>query len=297
VTPRGFAPIFPRHCRVDDWSSLLTGSPGVQPAPLGDFAQRRVEAVTFDYWDTLVCVRSSGTRHARRTALRAVLDAAAPGVDDRSLDTALDVAVARHSEHWHANVQFTPEDGALALLDSLGLTEPDAGISPAVRHRLVTAFVRAATDLRPELTPSVAEVLGQLRDAGVRMGIVCDVGMTASDILRDYLDHAGVLELFDHWSFSDEVGVYKPDPRIFAHALDGLGGVDPQRAVHVGDLRRTDVAGARAAGMATVRYRGRNDDGAAVPEGGPEAATGGVWADADAVVDDHSQLPGLLGIS
>jgi putative hydrolase of the HAD superfamily len=120
--------------------------------------------------------------------------------------------------------------------------------------------------------------------------------MTASDVLRDYLDHAGVLDLFDHWSFSDEVGVYKPDPRIFEHALDGLGVTDPARAVHVGDLRRTDVAGARASGLATVRYCGRHDDGATVPEGGPEAATGQMLIDADAVVADHAHLPTVLGV-
>ena len=65
-----------------------------------------------------------------------------------------------------------------------------------------------------------------------------------------------LLGYFDHWSFSDEVGWYKPAPEIFRHALDGLGGVAPERAAHVGDLRRTDVAGARAMGMTAVRYRG-----------------------------------------
>jgi FMN phosphatase YigB (HAD superfamily) len=253
--------------------------------------------VTFDYWDTLVCVRSSGTRQARRLAVRAVLDDVAPTVDDAALEAALDAAVGRHSEHWHANVQFTPEDGAMAVMESLGLTGTGTAASPAVHHRLVTAFVRAAAGLQPDLTPAVADTLATLRTAGVRLGIVCDVGMTASDVLRDYLDRAGVLELFDHWSFSDEVGVYKPDQRIFTHALSGLGVADPARAVHVGDLRRTDVAGARAAGMATVRYRGRHDDGAGVPEGGPEAATNQELADADVVVADHAHLPAVLGIA
>jgi HAD superfamily hydrolase (TIGR01549 family) len=250
------------------------------------------EAVTFDYWDTLVCVRSSGTREARRSAVRAVLDDTSLVVSPEVLDEALDSAVVRHTEHWHANRQFTPEDGALAVIDSLGVH-----VAPAVRHRMVTAFVRAAADLRPELTPSVAEALVALRAAGVRLGIVCDVGMTASDVLRDYLDHAGVLALFDHWSFSDEVGVYKPDPVIFRHALDGLQVADPARTAHVGDLRRTDVAGARAAGMVSVRYTGRNDDGAAVPEGGPETGTGVVLADADVVVHDHAMLPRLFGVA
>ena len=53
---------------------------------------------------------------------------------------------------------------------------------------------------------------------------------------------------------------YKPAPEIFEHALAGLGGVDPAEAAHVGDLRRTDIAGARAMGILALRYRGVNDD-------------------------------------
>jgi FMN phosphatase YigB (HAD superfamily) len=268
-----------------------------EPLPLAAFVDRLPEAVTFDYWDTLVCVRTSGTRRARRDALRTVLDDIAPFIDDATLDSALEAAWARHTEHWHANRQFTPEDGGLAVIDALALDECGVHLGPVARHQMVTAFVRAAAGLRPELTPSVANVLVELRAAGVRLGIVCDVGLTASDVLRDYLDHAGVLELFHHWSFSDEVGVYKPDPVIFRHALAGLHVQDPSRAVHVGDLRRTDVAGARAAGMVSIRYAGRNDDGAPVPEGGPEAGTGVPQPDADAVVHDHAVLPRLFGVA
>jgi FMN phosphatase YigB (HAD superfamily) len=90
-----------------------------------------------------------------------------------------------------------------------------------------------------------------------------------------------VLALFDHWSFSDEVGWYKPDRRIFEHALAGLGGVDPGRAAHVGDIRRTDVAGAQAMGMLAVRYCGISDDTDSGPEG-------------DVVVADHAHLSAAL---
>ena len=64
----------------------------------------------------------------------------------------------------------------------------------------------------------------------------------------------GLLEVLEITVFSDEAGVPKPHPRIFAHTLEALG-VAPDATVHVGDLRRTDVAGARAAGMGTVSAR------------------------------------------
>ena len=104
---------------------------------------------------------------------------------------------------------------------------------------------------------------------------------TPSVALRHHLERHGVLELFDHFSFSDEVGWYKPAPTIFRHALDGLGGVDPSRAAHVGDLRRTDVAGARAMGMTSVRYRGIYDDTSDAP-------------DADVVCDTHDEVAEVL---
>jgi putative hydrolase of the HAD superfamily len=79
--------------------------------------------------------------------------------------------------------------------------------------------------------------------------------------------------------------VYKPDPAIFRDALAGLGGVDAADVAHIGDLRRTDVAGARAMGMLALRYRGANDDND--ESHGPEA---------DVVVDDHLELIELLTI-
>ena len=133
------------------------------------------------------------------------------------------------------------------------------------------------------VAPNIEACLERLAAADVRIGIICDVGMTPSPALRGYLDHHGLLGYFDHWSFSDEVGWYKPDPRMFAHAAAGLGEPDPGRTAHVGDLLRTDVAGARGVGWTSVRYRGLADDS-------------GDDAEADLVVDDHLDLPALLGI-
>ncbi len=65
---------------------------------------------------------------------------------------------------------------------------------------------------------------------------------------------------------------------------------DPVGVVHVGDLRRTDVAGARALGMATVRFRGVVEDD--VPEEGDDDGP-----EADHVIDRLAELPALLGVA
>jgi putative hydrolase of the HAD superfamily len=153
-----------------------------------------------------------------------------------------------------------------------------------LRGALVEAFVEAGRGADLQLVEHSATCLRRLKDAGVRIGIVCDVGWTGSPILREHLARHGVLDLFDHWSFSDEVGAYKPSAVIFEHALAGLGGVAPAVTAHVGDLRRTDIAGARAMGMTAVRFTGVFDDDTQVePEG-------------HLVLASHADLPGALGV-
>jgi len=129
-----------------------------------------------------------------------------------------------------------------------------------------------------EFAPRIGPCLEALRERGLRLGIVCDVGFSGGELLRELLDAEGLLRHFDGWGFSDEVGHYKPAPEIFEAELRALG-AEQARALHVGDLRRTDVAGGAAVGMRTVRYRGMNVEGDA--EDGVEA---------DVVLDDHAQL-------
>ncbi len=155
---------------------------------------------------------------------------------------------------------------------------------------IIESFVSGAAGQELALTGNIEETLVALKERGLRLGIICDVGLTPSNVLRDYLAAHGVLDLFDHWSFSDEVGCYKPARAIFDHALAGLGGIDPARAAHVGDLRRTDIAGARAMGMTAVRYRGANDDPAGVDPAGESLPEG------HHVIDDHTQLLAALDL-
>lgn len=240
---------------------------------------RRLDAVCFDFWNTLV--QEDGRLAAlRRAAWAERLGAFGKAVADHELDVAFEGAWRRFNDAWAANRQYVVTDAARNVLADLGLADPDGSIVDA----LVADLDGLAEHAALQLTPGVAGCLRRLKDAGLRLGIVCDVGMTPSPTLRATLQRHGVLDLFDHWSFSDEVGWYKPAPEIFRHALDGLGGVDPARTAHVGDIRRTDIAGARAMGMLAVRYAGISDD---TDDSQPEG---------DLVYADHEQLPALLGL-
>jgi FMN phosphatase YigB (HAD superfamily) len=239
-----------------------------------------VEAVTFDFWETL-CRRAPGALEAARSeSLTAVLAQAELVVEADVLDRVLhDVWTTWEAEWAAGRAYYGPEaaGGVVDLLLAEGLpVEP-------LRKALVAAFLATHEHADLFLVDGVADVLGTLSTHGIRLGIICDVGFIESRLLRRALERHEVLHRFQHWSFSEEVGAYKPDRRIFEHALAGLGGVAPAHAAHVGDLRRTDVQGARAAGMLAVRFAGVNDDASDLP-------------DADVVIRSYAELPAALGL-
>ena len=241
-----------------------------------------IEAVTFDHWNTLVYEEAGALRGARLDEWIGILEGVGFGVERQRLDAAFSASWDTFVKSWHADEQYTAIEAAIDIVEELGFELP-----PGVHEQLVEAFTGVGERVELHLCENVADTLRTLKGAGIRLGIICDVGMTPSSALRDNLERQGVLELFDHWSFSDDVGAYKPSPVIFEHALTGLGGVPPDHAAHVGDLRRTDIAGAQALGITAVRYTGIFDDVGEDAAGLPEA---------DHVIADHAQLPAVLGL-
>lgn len=96
-------------------------------------------------------------------------------------------------------------------------------------------------------------VLTKLTEAGVVLGVVSNIGID----IRPRLDALGLLALIDSVVLSFEVGVKKPDTRIFARALDELG-VSPARTLMVGDTWDQD-GGAGALGVRTLILPDRDD--------------------------------------
>jgi HAD superfamily hydrolase (TIGR01549 family) len=90
----------------------------------------------------------------------------------------------------------------------------------------------------------LADGVRALRSAGVPVVVVSN----SEGQLIELFARLGLDGLFDLVIDSHLVGVEKPDPRIFALALERIGVAAP-RALHLGDTFSTDVLGARAAGM------------------------------------------------
>lgn len=95
--------------------------------------------------------------------------------------------------------------------------------------------------------PESQTVLEELRDEGFTLHLISN---HTEDLLR-ILERLDWRDLFASVSFSQEVGVEKPDPELFELALRRAK-LERARTVHVGDTWETDVVGARRVGLRPV---------------------------------------------
>src|SRR5207247_7012323 len=96
-------------------------------------------------------------------------------------------------------------------------------------------------------------VLAELKDRGYLTGLISNVSLLPH-LMRADIDALGIAKHLDESLFSSEVGVRKPDPRIFRVMLERLD-VEPAEAVFVGDRVLDDIGGAKGVGMQAVLTR------------------------------------------
>jgi HAD superfamily hydrolase (TIGR01549 family) len=105
--------------------------------------------------------------------------------------------------------------------------------------------------LQAGLIPGAADMLHALKERGYRLALVAD-GPTGT--FYNVLGHYRLLSLFDALAISGEVGVSKPEPKIFHHALKQLE-IMPQdyhKVIMVGNNLNRDIKGANQLGMVSI---------------------------------------------
>jgi FMN phosphatase YigB (HAD superfamily) len=238
----------------------------------------KLKAVTFDFWGTLFEWNGSAAE-IRRKAVRRFVAQHQAELSPQVIDAAFASGIAAQDAAWRRSNHFGPAAIIEHFLAELRLETP-----PESRAELQLLIEDPVPERALKPIAGVEAAIERLRGRGLRLGIVCDSGMMVGRVLRGQLDRTGLARHFEPaaMAFSDEVGVTKPRPEIFHKALAGLTAV-PAEAAHIGDLRFTDMAGARALGMRAVRFRGFNDDSGEGPEG-------------DATIDSYADLETALGL-
>jgi putative hydrolase of the HAD superfamily len=101
--------------------------------------------------------------------------------------------------------------------------------------------------------PEVLSTLQQWRRWGVELGIISNFDSR----LYRVLDNLGLSDYFQSITISSEVGAAKPNPLIFATALQKHG-CEPSQAWHVGDSKTDDRQGARGVGLRGIWVQRQN---------------------------------------
>ncbi|NBE85141.1 HAD-IA family hydrolase [Micromonospora sp. NEAU-HG-1] len=219
---------------------------GIDAAASAQASRRPVEAVLFDFHGTLAQVeKPHDWVLAAAAACGATLERArATGLADRLLTAGraggpLPARVPPALAELWADRDLYPHahrgayTGLAATVDA-GID----GLADALYDRV----------LMPEgwvPYPDAAPTLAALREAGVKVAVVSNIGFD----IRPFFAAWGLDGLIDAYALSYEVGRCKPDPGIFWRAC-GMLGVDPERALMVGDTAAD--AGAVRAGCAAL---------------------------------------------
>jgi len=172
-------------------------------------------------------------------------------VSASALDRAYDDSGSYLGRVWAKNRDVAVAEHVRAIL---GVVDPNlpARVPADVLAALVDAYARPILMVPPAVDDGARLALERLRGQGLTLAVISNTMRTPGTTLRKVLERYGLMASFTHATFSDEVGVRKPDPQIFALTLRALG-VEPAAAVHVGDDAILDVLGARNAGLRTVQ--------------------------------------------
>jgi HAD superfamily hydrolase (TIGR01549 family) len=202
-----------------------------------------IDTVLFDLDDTLHDDTAAYQAAARHVAADV---AAERGIDAERLFTAY---VAEANGFWK---KLTSEHLTTAIhdtrtqlwFDALGA----AGVADLALARRCADRYNAYRAEELELAPGALELLVALRERGCKIGIVTN-GFAATH--HDKIDRLALRAHIDGLFLADEMGMVKPDPRVFAHACAVLGSA-PATTAMVGDRYDRDIVGAQAAGLFTV---------------------------------------------
>jgi 2-haloacid dehalogenase len=161
-----------------------------------------IKACVFDAYGTLFDVHSAVGRHENRIGEQA--DAVSNLWRLKQLQyTWLRSLMGKYVDFWRLT-----GDALDFALEAHGIDDT------ALRDDLMSAYM--GLDAYPE----VRDTLQRLKQAGLKTAILSN---GSPEMLQAAVDNAGISDLIDANLSVEDVGIYKPDPRVYQLAVDRLG--------------------------------------------------------------------------
>jgi putative hydrolase of the HAD superfamily len=171
-----------------------------------------------------------------------VLSQSQPLADVQAMADILNLALPQFTElYWRFRV---PYDAG-----SLGPADYWKTLSAGLSMDQIRALIEVDSRSWSHPAPLVPEWARDLRAAGLKIAILSNMPAT----VRDHILRCPWLPEFDARTFSCDVGVCKPEPRIYDACLQQLG-VEPADALFLDD-REANVAAAETLGLHAILFR------------------------------------------
>jgi putative hydrolase of the HAD superfamily len=212
-----------------------------------------IDTITFDLWNTLIVNHPPDMekyRLRRVENIGRILKENGGKITPAELLEAYLKGLDKCKETWRKNIDLSTEEQLNIFLGFLKHAHHEDKLR-SLMPDLVEAYVSPILEDPPELVPGGKEILTELKKDEYKIGLICNTGTTPGKTIRLLLKRLGMIDFFDITTFSDELKIRKPDPRIFLETLTGLKS-DAINSIHVGDLIGVDVLGAKKVGMLAV---------------------------------------------
>lgn len=236
-----------------------------------------LKAITFDFWQTLYADSDKNWRERQAIRVKrchAYLESRGYTCTLTDVEFGLDEAYNLVSSLWHQHKGISVKRCMQRFAEVLEIQLEEVDLDQLIEN-LGAAFLETP----PIIIAHVKPVVSRLSE-NYPLGIISDSALTPGSFARKLMARDGILQFFTAFTFSDETDYTKPQVVQFHSTLAELN-AEPAEAVHIGDIFRTDIVGAKNAGMKAIRFAGFNKG-----EGDDTLS--------DAVVDDYRKLESVI---
>ncbi len=204
-----------------------------------------IKAVTFDFGETLATGKLDAETY--REGLLNYLHSLGYEISEAALRGAIGGMLSKLKRMHAKNLELKFEEVYAGVLSKLGV--------PPREEFLDHVYQLYSVNFYSEIVPGAERVLRILHPK-YKLAVISNA---TSNLCRRILRENSLEKLFQVVVISRDLGIRKPDPRIFHYTLERLR-VKPDEAVHVGDSIEQDIIGAKRAGLKAVWIKDEKEE-------------------------------------
>lgn len=189
-----------------------------------------IKLIVFDLWKTLVY------RDVKYSTIQQILDNTLCNIPKDKLVKIFENSI--QTQIWNSKY-----DAYAHLCENMGLEKSKDNVNLLMN-------IRDNAEEKTKVYPHTIKMLKDLKKQGYKIGLISNSSVFAAEVVRK---KTNVLDYIDYPLFSFEVGVIKPDLKIYKRMLE-IAKCKPEETIMIGDNEKDDVIPSRKLGMKSILY-------------------------------------------